>query len=193
MPVDGAPMCAEHGYPALSGGPRNTTPHGNTWGVLTRVRAHPTARHQRRARTRGYRMKGKPKVKPKVKPCVFCGEEILAAAIKCKHCGSMLDGSTDPEQTLADVGANLFRGIESVGGRLKITTRRLLFEPHAVGLQKNPAEILLSDIAAVAKRNTAGFVPNGMSIRTKGGVEYKFVVWGRDKLIDLISTRTASR
>lgn len=131
--------------------------------------------------------------KPEVKSCAFCGEEILAVAVKCKHCGSMLDGSADPEQVLADVGANLFRGIESVGGRLKITTRRVLFEPHSVNLQKNPADILLTDIAAVSKRNTAGFVPNGMSIRTKGGVEYKFVVWGRDKLIDLIATRAASR
>ena len=26
--------------------------------------------------------------------CPFCAEEILAKAVKCKHCGSMLDGST---------------------------------------------------------------------------------------------------
>ena len=27
------------------------------------------------------------------KACPYCGEDILAVAVKCKHCGSMLDGS----------------------------------------------------------------------------------------------------
>jgi uncharacterized membrane protein YvbJ len=27
------------------------------------------------------------------KKCQYCGEEILKVAVKCKHCGSMLDGS----------------------------------------------------------------------------------------------------
>lgn len=26
------------------------------------------------------------------KPCPYCGEEILAVAVKCKHCGSTLNG-----------------------------------------------------------------------------------------------------
>ncbi len=127
------------------------------------------------------------------KTCPFCGEEILAIAIKCKHCGSMLDGSSggasQSDEILADVGANLFRGIEGVGGRLKITSRRVLFEPNALDLQKMPAEILLSDIMEVRKRNTMGLVPNGLLIRTKAGVEYKFVVWGREKLIGIIESR----
>ncbi|MBI5075588.1 MAG: hypothetical protein HZB62_10555 [Nitrospirae bacterium] len=33
------------------------------------------------------------------KTCPFCSEEIKASAVKCKHCGSMLDGS----QNKADV------------------------------------------------------------------------------------------
>lgn len=34
-----------------------------------------------------------PPAQPQQKECPFCGEFILAKAIKCKHCGSMLDGS----------------------------------------------------------------------------------------------------
>ena len=32
------------------------------------------------------------------KKCQFCGEEILVAAIKCRHCQSMLDGSEEGQK-----------------------------------------------------------------------------------------------
>ena len=90
------------------------------------------------------------------------------------------------EQILADVGANMFRGIEAVGGRMKITDKRIIFEPHAVNLQKMVAEIPLSQVTDVTPRNTLMIVPNGILVRLKSGVEYKFVVRGRERLIDII-------
>jgi len=132
-------------------------------------------------------------VDKKTKTCTFCGEEILAIAKKCKYCASLLDGSSGgashSEEILADKVANLIRGIEAVGGRLKITSRRVIFESHKINLQTMPAEILMSDILEVQKRNTLGLVPNGLLIRTKAGVEYKFVVWGRENLINIIESR----
>jgi hypothetical protein len=98
--------------------------------------------------------------------------------------------SPENEEILADVPANLFRGIEGVGGRLRITNQRLVFQPHAFNFQKMPLEISLGDIAEATKRNSLGFIPNGILIRTRAGVEYKFVVWGRDKLLDILQTRT---
>ena len=97
------------------------------------------------------------------------------------------------EQILADVAANLFRGIEGVGGRLKITNRRIFFEAHAINFHKQTAEILISDIAEVKTRNTLGIIPNGLLIRTKEGVEYKFVVWRRGKLMELINSQVKNQ
>ena len=98
-------------------------------------------------------------------------------------------GADQSEEILADVRANLFRGLEAVGGRMKITTRRVLFEPHSLNVQTTPAQIPLSDIIEVTKRRTLGIVPNGLLIRTRSGMEYKFVVWGRQKLINIIESR----
>lgn len=90
------------------------------------------------------------------------------------------------EEQLVDVRASLFRGIELVEGRLKITNRRVLFEPTILNVQRQTEEIPFAEIVEVGKRKTMRIVPNGMLIRTKLGVEYKFVVWGRDRLIGLI-------
>lgn len=102
-------------------------------------------------------------------------------------------GTTLSEATLTRVAANLFRGVEAVGGHLEITTHRLLFKPHAINIQKEPTEINLTDIVEVGKRNTLGLVPNGMYVRTKDGVEYRFVVWGRTNLIKIIQAASKDR
>jgi hypothetical protein len=127
------------------------------------------------------------------KICPWCAEEILEAALKCKHCGSMVDsnsgGSVQSESILTDYAASLFRGVESVGGRLRVSTRRMMFEPHLVNVQKMPLEILLGDIKSIEKKKVLGFAPTGLHVTTKGGKIYKFSSHHRDEIIGHIQSR----
>ena len=91
------------------------------------------------------------------------------------------------EQIYFNVLANLFRGAEAVGGKLKITNRSLIFESHSLNIQTGVTEIPIEQIKTAKKRNTLGIVPNGMSVITKGDIEYKFVLWNRSKIIDFIN------
>ena len=90
------------------------------------------------------------------------------------------------EQLYFNKLANLFRGHEAVGGKLKITNKRLVFKSHSLNIQTGITEIYIEEIIEVKKRNTLGLVPNGMSIIVKDRTEYRFVIWGRNKIIDFI-------
>lgn len=93
-----------------------------------------------------------------------------------------------------NIAANLFRGLEGVGGNLTITSERLYFQPHSLNIQSQPLELSLKDIAAVEKRNTMFVIPNGMKIKMHNGQEHKFVVWNRAELIGLIQdTKTQQK
>lgn len=90
------------------------------------------------------------------------------------------------DEILGKFGANLFRGIEAVEGHIIITSQRLLFESHSLNAQKKPISIPLNEIAGVEMCRTLGIVPNGMKVRCHSGGCYKFVLWDRKKVIDLI-------
>lgn len=57
---------------------------------------------------------------------------------------------------LFDGQANLYRGIEGVGGRLTLTQEYLFFKPYAINIQKDEETIYLSDIKRMEKINTLG-------------------------------------
>lgn len=99
---------------------------------------------------------------------------------------------TMTETVLFSVSANLVRGMESVGGKLKVTENELIFTPHKLNIQSAPVTINLNEITKIEKRNSLFFVPNGMSITVKEGNEYKFVVNKRSKLIDLLNQNIGS-
>lgn len=89
----------------------------------------------------------------------------------------------EANQEQFNVAANLFRGLESVGGKMKITNKEIIFTPHKINAQREPVSININDIKEVGKRNTFYIVPNGLAIVVKSGEEYKFVVNNRQKII----------
>ncbi|MCK4666416.1 hypothetical protein KAU33_06690 [Candidatus Dependentiae bacterium] len=93
----------------------------------------------------------------------------------------------EDENLLYHVKANLYRGIEGVGGDFRVTDKRVLFHPHALNVQKDPEEIDLPDIVAIVKKNTLGIFPNGIFMKLKDGRELHFVVNKRDRIINLIN------
>jgi len=90
------------------------------------------------------------------------------------------------EELVDKFGANLWQGAEAVGGRIILTNQRLLFEAHKMNLQTAPVAVSLSAIESIIPSNTLGIVPNGMTIRCDSGEEYRFVVWGRKRIVSLI-------
>nr|WP_198044629.1 GRAM domain-containing protein [Lysinibacillus timonensis] len=94
---------------------------------------------------------------------------------------------TDEKILVEKTPANLFKGMEAVGGKLTITDKRLIFNAHKLNLQGGATEIHLTDIDSVTKASTFKIIPNRLIVHTKEGKTYKFVVYKRDKLWQLIS------
>jgi GRAM domain len=67
-----------------------------------------------------------------------------------------------------------------------ITNQRVIFQPHLFNIQRDVVEIPLKEIVDVGEVSTYGLISNGMSLKTRSGKEYKFVLPEREKIIDLI-------
>jgi hypothetical protein len=93
----------------------------------------------------------------------------------------------ESEKVMIKKQANLFRGMEAVGGWLTITTERITFKPHKINIQKEPLELFINEILKIEKRNTLGIVPNGIKLTLKTGTVFNFVIWKRNKLIKFIN------
>ena len=126
--------------------------------------------------------------------CSHCGAQLPDKAKFCSSCGKAVAGfpgsdNPVPEKLIIKVNANLFRGIESVGGKLTVTDKRLHFKSHSFNIQTGETEIPLNEIAGVTKVNTLGLVPNGLLVKLKNGKNYQFVVSRRNSVYDLLITR----
>lgn len=90
------------------------------------------------------------------------------------------------ETVIKEGAANLQRGIEQVGGKLFLTTHRLVFESHALNVQTGATIIALSDVSGTALCWTKVFgvlplVPNSLAVSTQHGKQHRFVLYGRKK------------
>jgi len=89
------------------------------------------------------------------------------------------------EELIKKGGANLQRGIETVGGHLYLTNQRLIFEGHKLNIQSGNTIIDLSNIDYTVKvwtkfLNLVPLIPNSLAVKCKKGEEYKFVLFGRN-------------
>jgi hypothetical protein len=93
------------------------------------------------------------------------------------------------ESIIKEGAANHFKGAESVGGKLFLTTQRVFFESHALNIQTHEHSIPYSEIKFVGKRNTLFIVPNGMYVELLNGNKEEFVVFGRGNWMSEIEQR----
>ena len=88
------------------------------------------------------------------------------------------------EKLIRQGGANLQRGVETVGGRLFLTDQRLFFQSHSFNVQTGATEIPISEVkdTVLCWTKFLGAIPlfpNTLAVRTTGGIEHRFVLSGR--------------
>ncbi|MUV37832.1 hypothetical protein JNUCC1_01638 [Lentibacillus sp. JNUCC-1] len=74
------------------------------------------------------------------------------------------------------LNANLKRGMEYVGGKLKVTNEKLYFNPQPANIQKKRLVISVKEIKAIEKTKILGISPNGVLIHLKNDASYKFTI-----------------
>jgi hypothetical protein len=85
----------------------------------------------------------------------------------------------DGEPIIHSGGANHFKNVEAVGGKLYLLKDKLQFQSHNFNIQNHGLIIDLNQIKEVSFYNTLGLIPNGLLIKKNNGQIEKFVVNGR--------------
>ena len=96
---------------------------------------------------------------------------------------------SENENIEVEIPANLFRGIEGVGGKLFLTNKKLIFKSHKLNIQTGQTNIDYAEITDVIKRKTAKIANNGIRIKIKSGKEFDFVVNEREKCIEKLNKK----
>jgi len=88
------------------------------------------------------------------------------------------------ENLIKSGSANLQKGIETVGGKIYLTNKRLVFESHNFNVQSGKTEIKLIDINSLEFSWTKLFgliplIPNSLSVLTKDNKNLNFALSNR--------------
>lgn len=86
--------------------------------------------------------------------------------------------------------ANLFRGMEGVGGKIFLTNKHIIFKSHKINIQSGQTNIPYEDITEISKRKTAKIIDNGIRIKTNTAKEFNFVVNEREKWLEKLTEKT---
>ncbi len=102
------------------------------------------------------------------------------------------------EHVIKEGAANLQRGLETVGGRLFLTSHRLVFEAHALNFQSSAVAVELERVQSTRACWTKflgliPLLPNSLAVYTKEGVEFRFVLFGRHAWDAAIQARLQTR
>lgn len=91
--------------------------------------------------------------------------------------GHTIKPDLSPDETVEVEGpANLFRGMEGVGGKIFLTNKKLIFKSHKINIQTGQTDVAYADIDQIINRKTAKLINNGIRIVTKDGKQFDFVV-----------------
>ncbi|MCT4601996.1 MAG: GRAM domain-containing protein [Marinifilum sp.] len=96
---------------------------------------------------------------------------------------------SENEQIEIEGPANLFRGIEGVGGKIFLTNKKIIFKSHKLNIQKGQTNIEYQNIQEVLKRKTVKLIDNGIRIITKNGTEFDFVINEREKWLENLNEK----
>lgn len=98
---------------------------------------------------------------------------------------------SEGETLLRSGRANMQRGAETVGGKLYLTSERMVFIAHSFSVRSGPSEVPLALIAEVSTAWTKLFgvlplMPNSLALTLRDGSARSFVVPGRGAWIAAI-------
>jgi hypothetical protein len=97
------------------------------------------------------------------------------------------DAGLEQGEDLVHLGpANHLKGVESVGGKLFLTSRRLRFRSHKINIQTHDESYPLEDILSVEPARTLGILPNGFAVLLRDGRRERFVVFSRGRWIEAV-------